>query len=93
MTNKSRGPPPGLGNNNKGNLSGANATTPNASSGTNGWIGSSLSNRVGGSNNWISGMFSMLNPLYIYYSIWNFVLFIRFMAIDLVIIEKYDRTN
>lgn len=57
MTNKSRGPPPGLGNSNKGNLSGSNATTPSTSSSTNGWIGSSLSNRVGGgANNWSSGM-------------------------------------
>lgn len=41
MANKSaRGPPPGLGSNNKGNLAGANAITSTAtSSSTNGWIG------------------------------------------------------
>lgn len=45
MTNKTgaRGPPPGLSNNNKGNLGGTNAITSTAtSSSTNGWIGGNL---------------------------------------------------
>lgn len=44
MANKTaRGPPPGLGNSNKGNLGGTNAITSTAtSSSTNGWIGGNL---------------------------------------------------
>lgn len=57
ITNKSaRGPPPGLSNTNKANLGASNPiTSSSATSSTNGWIGSSLSNRVGNANNWSSG--------------------------------------
>lgn len=59
MSNKpARGPPPGLGTNNKSNIGTGNAIAPTSTGGsaTNGWIGSSLAARVGqvGGNNWSS---------------------------------------
>ena len=50
MTKTARGPPPGLGSNKSG-LSGGSGSMPG--SGTNGWIGGSLTGRVsGGGSNW-----------------------------------------
>lgn len=56
MSNKpARGPPPGLGANNKANIVAGNVIAPTSTGGnsTNGWIGGGLSGRVGGSN-WAS---------------------------------------